>query len=163
MPSVLRRSNRNVPARPEEPEYHRESPEAIFSLRLAWLRLALRRISGSTDCDRHLCPAGLSHATPQTPIFSASTSVSRLLRQASEVYDGFGLAFAALFIAAADSAQTTPFAVSKCDPEIVTFGNVRLPQAVLANGKPVVAGTYQTLASTSRKSSRAHDENPHSP
>ena len=61
-----------------------------------------------------------------------------------------GFAFAALFIATTASAQTTPFAVSKCDPETVTFSNVRLPQAVLANGKALAAGIYQVRITTER-------------
>ena len=62
----------------------------------------------------------------------------------------FRLAFAALFIAAAASAQTAPFAVSKCDPATITFTNVRLPQAVLADGKGLAAGTYQMRVTTER-------------
>jgi hypothetical protein len=62
----------------------------------------------------------------------------------------FRLAFAALFAAAAASAQTAPFAVSKCDPETVAFSNVPLPQAVLANGKALAAGTYQVRITTER-------------
>jgi hypothetical protein len=59
MPSVLRRSNRNVPARPEEPECHGESPEAHFSLRLARLRLAPAdfpaALIGIVICDPPAC------------------------------------------------------------------------------------------------------------
>lgn len=54
-----------------------------------------------------------------------------------------GAAFAGLLVASAASAQTSPFAVAKCDAGSATFGNIRLPQAVLADGKPLVAGTYQ--------------------
>lgn len=61
-----------------------------------------------------------------------------------------GFALVALFVAAAAPAQTTPFAVSKCDPEAITFGNVRLPQPVLANGKPLAADTYQVRITTER-------------
>ena len=57
----------------------------------------------------------------------------------------------AVFIATAASAQTSsPFAVEKCDPEAVTFSNVHLPQAVLANGQPLSAGTYQIRITTER-------------
>jgi hypothetical protein len=59
-----------------------------------------------------------------------------------------GFASIALFIAAAASAQTTPFAVSRCNPETVTFGSIRLPQAVLADGTPLAAGTYQVRITT---------------
>ena len=62
----------------------------------------------------------------------------------------FGFAFLAMFIAATASAQTPPFAVSRCDPEAVTFSNIRLPQAVLANGKSLAAGTYQVRITTER-------------
>ena len=61
-----------------------------------------------------------------------------------------GFALLALFVASTASAQTTPFAVSRCDPEAVTFSNVRLPQAVLANGKSLAAGTYQVRITTDR-------------
>ena len=61
-----------------------------------------------------------------------------------------GVASVVLFIAAAASAQTTPFAVAKCDPETVTFNNIRLPQAVMADGKPLAAGTYQVRITTER-------------
>ena len=61
-----------------------------------------------------------------------------------------GAWFAGLFTASAASAQTTPFALAKCDAEAATFSNIRLPQAVLANGKPVAAGTYQVRLTTER-------------
>jgi hypothetical protein len=60
-------------------------------------------------------------------------------------------ACAALVIATAVSAQTLPpFAVAKCDAEAITFGNVHLPQPVLANGQPLAAGTYQVRITTER-------------
>jgi hypothetical protein len=61
-----------------------------------------------------------------------------------------GFAFLSMLVAATASAQTTPFAVSRCDPEAVTFSNIRLPQAVLANGKSLAAGTYQLRITTER-------------
>jgi hypothetical protein len=62
----------------------------------------------------------------------------------------FVATLAALFISAAASAQTTPFAAAKCEPEAVTFNNVRLPQAVLANGQALAAGSYQVRITTER-------------
>jgi hypothetical protein len=59
-------------------------------------------------------------------------------------------ACAAVFIATAASAQTSPFAVAKCDPSAVTFSNVHLTQAALANGQPLGAGTYQVRITTER-------------
>ena len=59
-----------------------------------------------------------------------------------------GFAFAALIMGGQASAQTAPFAVSSCDPRIVTFSNIRLSQAVLANGKPLAAGTYDVRITT---------------
>jgi len=61
-----------------------------------------------------------------------------------------GFAFLSMLVAATASAQATPFAVSRCDPEAVTFSNIRLPQAVLANGKSLAAGTYQLRITTER-------------
>ena len=53
-------------------------------------------------------------------------------------------ACAAMLLATAASAQTgSPFVMAKCDPNAVTFNDVRLPQAVLADGQPLAAGTYQ--------------------
>jgi hypothetical protein len=63
------------------------------------------------------------------------------------------VACAALFIASAASAQTSsPFRVATCDPNAIpfTFSNVRLPQAVLANGLPLAAGTYEIRITTDR-------------
>ena len=57
---------------------------------------------------------------------------------------------AALSIAATASAQIAPFAVAKCDPETAAFTNIRLPQPVLANGKPLAAGIYQVRITTDR-------------
>jgi hypothetical protein len=58
-------------------------------------------------------------------------------------------ACAAMLIATAASAQTSsPFVVAKCDPDAVMFSNVRLPQAVLADGQPLAAGTYQVRITT---------------
>jgi hypothetical protein len=59
-----------------------------------------------------------------------------------------GIAFAALLVASAASAQTTPFTVGKCAADAVTFSNIRLPQPVLADGKPLAAGTYQIRIAT---------------
>jgi hypothetical protein len=75
MPSVLRRSNRNVPARPEEPECHGESPEANFSLRLARLRLAPAdfpaALIGIVICDR----PPLARNTPGANRFSFNLGI----------------------------------------------------------------------------------------
>jgi hypothetical protein len=62
----------------------------------------------------------------------------------------YGFAVLAIFIASTASAQTTPFAVSRCDPEAVTFSNIHLAQAVLANGQSLAAGTYQVRITTER-------------
>lgn len=61
-----------------------------------------------------------------------------------------GCTLAALFVATAASAQPTAFAVAKCDPETLTFPNIRLPQAVLANGQPLAAGAYAVRITTER-------------
>ena len=53
------------------------------------------------------------------------------------------LALAVLFTATTAAAQATPFGVSKCDPEPVVLSNIRLPQAVMADGKRLAGGTYQ--------------------
>jgi hypothetical protein len=47
-----------------------------------------------------------------------------------------------LMTTSAFAQSTSAFAVAKCDPEAVTFSNIRLPQAVLANGKPLAPGIY---------------------
>jgi hypothetical protein len=52
-----------------------------------------------------------------------------------------GFVFLLMVAAATASAQTAPFAVSKCEAEAIALSNVRLPQAVLADGKPLPAGT----------------------
>ena len=63
---------------------------------------------------------------------------------------------AALLVAATASAQTTsPFVLAKCDPQAITFDNVRLPQAVLANGQPLAAGAYQVRITTERPTAAA--------
>jgi hypothetical protein len=60
-------------------------------------------------------------------------------------------ACAALLVAATASAQTTsPFVLAKCDPQTITFSNVRLPQPVLADGKPLAAGTYDVRIAAER-------------
>ena len=61
-----------------------------------------------------------------------------------------GSAFVAFAIATSASAQPLPFAISKCDPEAVTFRDVRLPQPVLADGKSLAAGTYDVRITTER-------------
>jgi hypothetical protein len=54
----------------------------------------------------------------------------------------FGLTLVAFLAGGAASAQT-PFVIAKCDPNAaVIFSNIRLPQPVLADGKPLAAGTY---------------------
>jgi hypothetical protein len=62
------------------------------------------------------------------------------------------LACAAVFIANAAHAQTSsPFVAATCDPNAHTLtSNVRLPQAVLANGQPLAAGTYEIRITTDR-------------
>ena len=59
---------------------------------------------------------------------------------------------AALLAAATASAQTPPpFVTAKCDATGVTsFDKVKLPQAVLADGKVLAAGTYQIRITTDR-------------
>jgi hypothetical protein len=61
-----------------------------------------------------------------------------------------GFALLATFAAATGSAQTPPFAVAKCDAGAIALSNVRLPQAVLADGRPLPAGTYQVRSTTER-------------
>src|SRR6516225_3304497 len=61
-----------------------------------------------------------------------------------------GAWIAGLFAASAVPAQTTPFGLPKRDAAAARFSNIRLPQAVLANGKPVAAGTYQVRLTTER-------------
>jgi len=61
-----------------------------------------------------------------------------------------GTWLAGLLAASAVSAQALPFALPTCEAEAATFSNIRLPQALLANGKPVAAGTYQVRLTTER-------------
>ena len=61
-----------------------------------------------------------------------------------------GFAPVALFIAAVASAQTIPFSAAACEARMATFSDVRLPQAVIADGKPLAAGTYQVRITTER-------------
>ena len=58
---------------------------------------------------------------------------------------GAGLLFAVLFTATAATAQTPPpFVTAKCEAaSVTTFDKIHVPQAVLANGKVLPAGTYQ--------------------
>ena len=59
------------------------------------------------------------------------------------------VAFAAFFVASPVFSQTMPsFTVAKCDVDAVTFSSVRLPKAVLANGRPLAAGTYDVRITT---------------
>ena len=62
------------------------------------------------------------------------------------------LACAALFVAGTASAQApSTFLLATCDPAAATtFNNVRLPQAVIANGNPLAAGSYQVRITTDR-------------
>jgi hypothetical protein len=53
-------------------------------------------------------------------------------------------------LAVAAIAQTPPPALGTCGGQAPTFGNVRLPQTVLANGKPVPAGVYEVRITTER-------------
>jgi hypothetical protein len=56
-----------------------------------------------------------------------------------------------MIISATASGQTTPpFTGARCDPEAIAFSNVRLPQAVLANGEPLPAGAYQVRITAER-------------
>jgi hypothetical protein len=71
-----------------------------------------------------------------------------------------GLLSVALLTATAASAQTPPFATTKCEAgNVTTFDKVRLPQAVLANGKVLAAGTYQVRL-TSEHPSAAVGQSP---
>lgn len=53
-------------------------------------------------------------------------------------------------IAGAASAQTAPFVLAKCDADAPVLGTVQLPQAVLADGKRLIAGTYQVRLTSDR-------------
>jgi hypothetical protein len=58
-------------------------------------------------------------------------------------------AFAAFFVASSAFSQTIPsFAIAQCEVDAITFSSVRLPQAVLANGKPLGAGLYEVRITT---------------
>lgn len=59
-----------------------------------------------------------------------------------------GLAFVALMTAMRATAQTSHFGSVRCDPEAPTFSNIRVPQAVLADARPLAAGTYQVRITT---------------
>ena len=84
MPSVLRRSNRNVPACPEKPEHHgdlRKQSSVLGTLGYGWPASDFpAALVGIVTCDR---PA---HRT-QHARRSVTASVSLLLRQTSEVHD----------------------------------------------------------------------------
>ena len=54
-----------------------------------------------------------------------------------------GTALAALLVSSVASAHVAPFARAPRDAEAALAGSIRLPQAVLADGKPLSAGTYQ--------------------
>ena len=54
-----------------------------------------------------------------------------------------GAAFAGMLIASVAAAQTAPFTVTKCDATAPVLGTILLPQSVLADGKPLAAGSYQ--------------------
>jgi hypothetical protein len=60
------------------------------------------------------------------------------------------LAIALLPVAAA--AQTPPPGFGACSGQTVTFKDVRLPQAVRADGKPLAAGLYDVRLTTERPS-----------
>jgi len=62
-----------------------------------------------------------------------------------------GTAFAgALMIAGVAAAQTASFELAKCDADAPVLGTIQLPQAVLADGKPLVAGTHQVRLTNDR-------------
>lgn len=72
-----------------------------------------------------------------------------------------GAALACVLAASTAFSQTPPVAVTKCDPErATTFGDIKLPQAVLADGKPLAAGTYQVRL-TSEHPTPAVGQSPH--
>lgn len=62
------------------------------------------------------------------------------------------LACAAVLVATSAAAQPrSPFLAATCNPAAaVTFEDVRLPQAVVANGNPLGAGSYQVRITTER-------------
>ena len=62
------------------------------------------------------------------------------------------LLFAAMVvgIAPAALAQVAPPSLGSCGGQTVTFKNVRVPQAVLADGKPLAAGVYEVRITTDR-------------
>lgn len=62
------------------------------------------------------------------------------------LWAGFALAIATPALAQAPS----PFATTKCEADVVTFNNVRVPQAVVADGKPLAAGIYQLRITADR-------------
>ena len=57
---------------------------------------------------------------------------------------------AALLIAAAASAQIPPPGLGACGGQTVTFKAVRVPQSVLADGKPLAAGVYDVRITAER-------------
>ena len=57
-----------------------------------------------------------------------------------------GAAFAMLFLASAAAGQQQPFTTPGCDPE-ASF-TLRLPQAVVADGQPLAAGSYVVRITT---------------
>jgi hypothetical protein len=64
------------------------------------------------------------------------------------------LACALLFVTSTASAQApSSFLAATCDPAAAaTFKDVRLPHAVIANGNPLAAGSYQLRITTDRPS-----------
>lgn len=54
----------------------------------------------------------------------------------------------ALLPTAAASRQTAPPGLGACGGQTLTFSDVRLPQAVLADGKPLPAGVYDVRLTT---------------
>lgn len=59
-------------------------------------------------------------------------------------------AMAFMLLSSAAVAQTVPFVAMKCDADAPVLGTIQLPQAVLADGKPLVAGTYQVRLTNDR-------------
>jgi hypothetical protein len=58
--------------------------------------------------------------------------------------------FAGVLIGNVALAQIPPFALARCDAEPPVLGTIQLPHAVLADGKPLEAGTYQVRLTNER-------------
>lgn len=59
-----------------------------------------------------------------------------------------GTALAALLVSSVASAHDVLFVRAQRDLEVAMAGSIRLPQAALADGKPLSAGTYQVRLTT---------------